>query len=83
MATQALAANGAKVYITGRRMEALEQAAKSHSPSAESGGSIIPIQADITSKVTPERNHCRISKLNKCRNPLPSLYRKSQQRNPT
>ncbi|EON95796.1 putative short chain dehydrogenase reductase family protein [Phaeoacremonium minimum UCRPA7] len=41
MATQALAANGAKVYITGRRMEALENAAKSHEPSH--GGQIIPV----------------------------------------
>ncbi|KAK5003470.1 hypothetical protein LTR16_006564, partial [Cryomyces antarcticus] len=40
MATQALAANGAKVYITGRRVEALETAAKEHSP--EGSGQIIP-----------------------------------------
>ncbi|KAL8930225.1 MAG: hypothetical protein Q9208_000842 [Pyrenodesmia sp. 3 TL-2023] len=40
MATQALAANGAKVYITGRRMEVLENAAKSHSPG--DAGEIIP-----------------------------------------
>jgi NADP-dependent 3-hydroxy acid dehydrogenase YdfG len=39
-ATQALAANGAKVYITGRRMDALENAAKSHTP--HNGGQIIP-----------------------------------------
>ena len=31
---------GAKVYITGRRMEVLENAAKSHSP--EGGGQILP-----------------------------------------
>ncbi len=40
MCTQALAANGAKVYITGRRFEVLENAAKSHDP--EGGGQIIP-----------------------------------------
>ncbi|TVY38489.1 Short-chain dehydrogenase/reductase, partial [Lachnellula subtilissima] len=40
MASQSLAANGAKVYITGRRIEALENAANTHSPAQ--GGSIIP-----------------------------------------
>ncbi|KAL9109805.1 MAG: hypothetical protein Q9187_008120 [Circinaria calcarea] len=40
MCTQALAANGAKVYITSRRVEALENAANSHSPEGE--GQIIP-----------------------------------------
>merc|ERR1711964_311501 len=49
MATQALAANGAKVYITGRRMEALENAAKSHEPSL--GGEIIPVgPCDVSKK---------------------------------
>lgn len=43
MATQALAANGAKVYITGRRTEALENAAKEHNPSFSTGGEIIPV----------------------------------------
>ncbi|KAL8764158.1 MAG: hypothetical protein Q9194_007145 [Teloschistes cf. exilis] len=67
MGAQGLAANGmfqatwknklscAKVYITGRRMEALENAAKTHSP-GESGGSIIPIgPCDVTSKPELEK----------------------------
>ncbi len=50
MATQALAANGAKVYITGRRMEVLENAAKTHRP-IQAGGEIIPIgPCDVTKK---------------------------------
>jgi NAD(P)-dependent dehydrogenase (short-subunit alcohol dehydrogenase family) len=40
-ATQTLAANGAKVYITGRRTETLENAAKSHNPT-NGEGEIIP-----------------------------------------
>ncbi|OCF31136.1 short-chain dehydrogenase [Kwoniella heveanensis BCC8398] len=45
----ALAANGAKVYITGRRLEPLEQAAKSAAPQ-DGKGQIIPIQADASNK---------------------------------
>lgn len=55
MATQALAANGAKVYITGRRMEALETAAKEHQPK-NGGGQIIPIgPCDVTKKEDLQR----------------------------
>ena len=51
MATQALAANGAKVYITGRRMEALENAANVHNPTYSTGGKIVPVgPCDVTSK---------------------------------
>ncbi|KAM0715700.1 hypothetical protein Q7P37_009200 [Cladosporium fusiforme] len=54
MAAQALSANGAKVYITGRRTEALEKAAKSHDPAK--GGSIIPIgPCDVRKKEDLDR----------------------------
>ncbi|KAL2061045.1 hypothetical protein VTL71DRAFT_9097 [Oculimacula yallundae] len=48
MATQALAVNGAKVYIIGRTKEKLETVVKTHGQGIE--GEIIPIVADITSK---------------------------------
>ncbi|EHK19999.1 uncharacterized protein TRIVIDRAFT_68580 [Trichoderma virens Gv29-8] len=48
MTAQALAANGAKVYICGRTKEKLEKAASTHGEDA--AGEIIPIQADVNSK---------------------------------
>lgn len=64
MATQVLAANGAKVYITGRRMDALENAAKSHNP--EDGGQIIPAgPCDVTKKDQIESLVKEISKKEK------------------
>lgn len=56
MAAQALSANGAKVYITGRRTEALETAAKTHHPNEQKDktdqhGEIIPTgSTDVRSK---------------------------------
>ncbi|KAI1252333.1 hypothetical protein MGN70_006908 [Eutypa lata] len=47
MATQALVANGAKVYITGRTKEKLDTVAEKYS---EGSGSIIPIQCDVSDK---------------------------------
>lgn len=56
MATQALAANGAKVYITGRRMDALENAASSHNPKFSTGGQIIPLgPCDVRKKEDLEK----------------------------
>lgn len=55
MAAQVLAANGAKVYITGRRQEALERAAAQHHP-GQVGGEIIPCgPCDVTKKADLEK----------------------------
>lgn len=48
MATQALAVNGAKVYIAGRTEEKLERVAELYNKDIP--GEIIPLQADITNK---------------------------------
>ncbi|KAI5922610.1 hypothetical protein F4810DRAFT_711475 [Camillea tinctor] len=65
MATQALAANGAKVYITGRRLEALENAAEKHQPTSGSG-QIIPVgPCDVTKKEDIERLVVDLSKREK------------------
>ncbi|KAI0429843.1 hypothetical protein F5Y09DRAFT_309211 [Xylaria sp. FL1042] len=66
MATQALAANGAKVYITGRRTEALENAANSHQP-ASGEGQIIPIgPCDVTKKDDLQRLADSVAEREKC-----------------
>jgi len=51
MISQAFANNGAKVYITSRRMESLQTAVKSWGSNlAHPKGELIPIECDITSK---------------------------------
>lgn len=47
----ALAENGAKVYITGRREEPLKAAVESYAKSGNHGkGTIIAVQADVSTK---------------------------------
>lgn len=53
MATQALAVNGAKVYITGRTGEKLDRVTELYSKNIP--GQIIPITSDITSKESIEK----------------------------
>lgn len=48
MATQALAVNGAKVYIVGRTGEKLDNVVQSHGQNIS--GQIIPLQGDVSSK---------------------------------
>jgi len=71
MATQALAANGAKVYITSRREEVLATAAETHSPDlqhemGETGGQIIALPpCDVRKKEDLQKVVDEISKKEK------------------
>jgi len=60
MATQALAVNGAKVYIVGRTAEKLEQVSKTYNQ--DSAGEIIPITADVSKKDSIRQLYEEISK---------------------
>ena len=61
MASQALAANGAKVYIAGRRLEALKTAAEAHGKENVEG-ELIPIQMDETDIESVKKAYEEISK---------------------
>ncbi|KAJ4341926.1 hypothetical protein N0V95_007081 [Ascochyta clinopodiicola] len=64
MSAQALAANGAKVYITGRRQEVLDRAVESHSPQGD--GQIIALSpCDVTKKADLEKMYEELSKKEK------------------
>ena len=55
MCAKALAANGAKVYITGRRLDVLEETVKNVSTRellGSAGGSLVPIKMDVTDKAS-------------------------------
>jgi NAD(P)-dependent dehydrogenase (short-subunit alcohol dehydrogenase family) len=64
MATQALAANGAKVYITGRTQEKLDTVASTYSKNIP--GQIIPITADISDKSSIANLVSEIESKEKC-----------------
>ncbi|KAJ9127486.1 hypothetical protein QFC24_000895 [Naganishia onofrii] len=66
----ALAQNGCKVYITGRRADVLEQAAKDATPDASTGGEVIAIQADVSDKPGIDKLKAEISKREKFLNIL-------------
>lgn len=60
MAAQALAVNGAKVYIVGRTAEKLEQVQKTYNQG--SAGEIIPITADVSKKDSIKQLYDEVSK---------------------
>ena len=64
MATQALAVNGAKVYIVGRTEEKLETVAQIYGKDIP--GEIIPITADVTQKEEIKKLATEISSREKC-----------------
>lgn len=64
MATQALAVNGAKVYIVGRTEDKLQTVADTHGKGIS--GQIIPLTADITNKQDILRLAQDIEKREKC-----------------
>ncbi|KAL2198871.1 hypothetical protein P885DRAFT_59418 [Corynascus similis CBS 632.67] len=64
MIAQALAANGAKVYIVGRTAEKLDRVAATYNKDIE--GSIIPLQGDVAKKEDVARLVDEISAREKC-----------------
>ncbi len=64
MATQALAVNGAKVYIVGRTKEKLEKVAETYGKDVE--GEIIALPADVNSKDEIARLVKEIESREKC-----------------
>lgn len=63
MAVQALAVNGAKVYICGRTEEKLETVAKTYSQDVP--GQIVPITADVSKKEDVAKLYSEISQKEK------------------
>ncbi|KAI1496310.1 hypothetical protein F5X99DRAFT_75757 [Biscogniauxia marginata] len=63
MATQALVANGAKVYITGRTKEKLDRVAEKYS---QGNDSIVPLQCDMSDKTQIHNLVKEVSSREKC-----------------
>jgi NAD(P)-dependent dehydrogenase (short-subunit alcohol dehydrogenase family) len=49
---EGFAENGAKVYITGRRMEVLQKTAAEVNEICQGKGEVIPIQGDVSTKAS-------------------------------
>ena len=64
MCTQALAINGAKVYVVGRSQDKLDTAVQAHGKGI--AGQIIPITADVTDKADIQRLAKEIESREKC-----------------
>ena len=64
MITQALAVNGAKVYITGRTKEKLDNVVKTHGQNI--AGEIIGLTSDVTNKKDIQRLVKEIESREKC-----------------
>lgn len=64
MATQALAVNGAKVYIVGRTKEKLDKVVETYNKDLE--GEIIALEGDVTKKSEVARLYQEISSREKC-----------------
>lgn len=62
MTAKSLAANGVKVYVTGRRADKLKEA---ELQDAESGGSIIGLQMDVTDKQSIRAGYKQIAEKEK------------------
>jgi NAD(P)-dependent dehydrogenase (short-subunit alcohol dehydrogenase family) len=65
MITQALAVNGAKVYIVGRTEEKLDTVAREYNGN-DIDGEIIPLQGDVSKKEDIIRLYDEVSKREKC-----------------
>jgi len=65
MITQALAVNGARVYIVGRTGEKLDAVAKQYNGN-DIDGEIIPLQADVSKKEDIARLYDQIASREKC-----------------